>query len=68
MRPARRFPTVALLVVAGLSVAAILVAVVAIQPRYDRIVDCAPGYQNVSGPASDCVPNPPGPSSPSPMP
>lgn len=68
MRPARRFPTTALLVVAGLIVAAILVVVVAMQPRYDRIVDCAPGYHNVSGPASDCIPNPPGASSPSLMP
>lgn len=22
-----------------------------------RIVDCAPGYHNVAGPESDCVPN-----------
>ncbi len=23
----------------------------------DRMVDCAPGYHNQSGPASDCVPD-----------
>jgi hypothetical protein len=28
-----------------------------LQPRTDRIVDCAPGFHNISGPSSDCVPN-----------
>jgi hypothetical protein len=28
-----------------------------LQPRTDRIVDCAPGFHNVSGPSSECVPN-----------
>lgn len=29
----------------------------ACQPQTVRIVDCAPGYHNVSGPDSDCVPD-----------
>jgi hypothetical protein len=36
------------------------------RPHSDRIVDCAPGYHNVAGPSSDCVPNQPPAASPGP--
>lgn len=55
-----RIPTAIVLVLAGLIIAAVFVIVVLAQPRSARIVDCAPGFHNVSGPASDCVPNTPG--------
>ena len=38
-------------------VVALALGIVFLQPRSDRIVDCAPGYHNVSGPSSDCVPD-----------
>ncbi len=54
-----RFSNIKVLVLAGLilATAAIIVAVLVAQPHSDRIVDCIPGYHNVSGPASDCVQN-----------
>lgn len=49
-------PLVLSLVVAAVVLAAAAVIAVVGQKRTDRIVDCAPGYRNVAGPASDCVP------------
>lgn len=55
---ARVFVLVALiLVILTITTVALLLAA---QTHTDRIVDCIPGYHNVSGPASDCVPNAPG--------
>ncbi len=38
---------------------AIAATIVVTQKHSDRIVDCVPGFHNMSGPASDCVPNSP---------
>lgn len=58
--PKGRMSTAVMLGFAGLIIAtATLVIVVLAPPRSARIVDCAPGFHNVSGPASDCVPNAP---------
>lgn len=60
--PKGRISTAIILVLAGLIIAtaALVVIVLVATPRSARIVDCAPGFHNVSGPASDCVPNTPG--------
>ena len=34
---------------------AVVAALVLSQKRTDQIIDCAPGYHNVSGPSSECV-------------
>ncbi len=53
------FERAAALSLAGVLVVALVVAGLLLTrgPRTARIVDCAPGYHNVAGPASDCVPN-----------
>ncbi|MCW3767230.1 hypothetical protein OCL88_12155 [Paenarthrobacter sp. PAE-2] len=56
-----RSPARIAVVLAGLFITMVVLVVLVLlaQPRTDRIVDCAPGFHNVSGPASDCVPNQP---------
>ncbi len=38
---------------------AIAAAILVTQKHSDRIVDCVLGFHNISGPASDCIPNTP---------
>ncbi len=52
--------------VAAVVVAAAVLAFVLTRPHSDRIVDCAPGYHNISGPSSDCAPDQPPAASPAP--
>lgn len=54
-----RVLVLAALILVVLTITAV-VLLLAAQPSTDRIVDCLPGYHNVSGPASDCIPNTPG--------
>ncbi len=47
-----------LILVAALVVALVLAVLLLTRgPRTARIVDCAPGYHNISGADSKCVPN-----------
>ncbi|MHB1172471.1 MAG: hypothetical protein ACYCZY_08245 [Lacisediminihabitans sp.] len=48
--------TVSIIVVAIVAIALTITISVG-HKQGDRIVDCAPGFHNVSGPASDCVQN-----------
>ena len=51
---------------AAMVVLAAVLAFLLTRQHSDRIVDCAPGYHNVAGPSSDCVPDQPPAASPGP--
>ncbi len=62
MKRAKGRPLVVTALIVGsvvLVLLAIAAAILVTQKHSDRIVDCVPGFHNISGPASDCVPNTP---------